>query len=557
MSPASAPDFSPSLDLSHHLNKRVRTVQPSAMKALGALVANKKVLSLGGGTPHPSLFPMSHATYTLPKLETLNGDVSDWQDGTAPTELIHLKKTGPGTENDHGGILDLNTILQYGLSNGYPELIKQLEELNYLLHGKAISDASIYVTLGNTDGVSKAFQLLIEPDVDTVLTEEYSFSSSLNSARAKGAKLYPIKVDEQGLVPADLEHVLSTWNEPSQGKKPHVLYTIPCGQNPTGSIMPPGRYDEIYRIAQKHDIVIIEDDPYFPLQYTAYEADLDKRKANLQAARAKLPTAPRHAGDDDVAAVAEVFNDYAGVKSFLSRDVDGRVIRIDTFSKVFGPGGWISANSRFVERFLRIGETTTQVPNGLSQSVLASYLSDEHWGIGGFIRWMWGVRLEYQEKRDFFLDKLAEHVPNDLVTTVPCGGGMFQWLKVDVSSHPRYRSAPNQEVNPEAEAISLALDTVGAEPVVPLGLATKQGVDPAAETSASNAGELMDELWHYLINEGGVVLLPAKVFIVEKPGVDQPNNLNFFRATFAGDLETIDKALAAFGRAIKAWFERG
>jgi len=41
---------------------------------------------------------------------------------------------------------------------------------------------------------------------------------------------------------------------------------------------------------------------------------------------------------DDGSEVARVFNDYAGVRSFLSRDVEGRVVRIDTFSKVFGPG---------------------------------------------------------------------------------------------------------------------------------------------------------------------------------------------------------------------------
>jgi DNA-binding transcriptional MocR family regulator len=43
-------------------------------------------------------------------------------------------------------------------------------------------------------------------------------------------------------------------------------------------------------------------------------------------------------GSDDSQAVAKAFNDYAGVRSYLSRDTDGRVVRIDTFSKVYGPG---------------------------------------------------------------------------------------------------------------------------------------------------------------------------------------------------------------------------
>ena len=51
-----------------------------------------------------------------------------------------------------------------------------------------------------------------------------------------------------------------------------------------------------------------------------------------------MPTLPADTTLDDPVAVAKAFNDFSGVKSYLSRDVDGRVIRIDSFSKVFGPG---------------------------------------------------------------------------------------------------------------------------------------------------------------------------------------------------------------------------
>lgn len=119
--------------------------------------------------------------------------------------------------------------------------------------------------------MSKVFQLFVEPDVTNVLAEEFTFASSLNSGRSKGAKFYPVKVDGDGLVPADLDRVLSTWDEDALGQKPKLLYTIPCGQvraksrkhlsacsrqNPTGSIQPQSRYDEIYRIAQKHDVIM-------------------------------------------------------------------------------------------------------------------------------------------------------------------------------------------------------------------------------------------------------------------------------------------------------------
>jgi DNA-binding transcriptional MocR family regulator len=51
-----------------------------------------------------------------------------------------------------------------------------------------------------------------------------------------------------------------------------------------------------------------------------------------------MPSPSDTAAEDKATSVAKVFNEYANVRSYLSRDVDGRVVRIDTFSKVFGPG---------------------------------------------------------------------------------------------------------------------------------------------------------------------------------------------------------------------------
>ena len=60
------------------------------------------------------------------------------------------------------------------------------------------------------------------------------------------------------MVPAALERVLATW-DPARGRRPHVLYLVPCGQNPTGSTLSLERRLQIYAIAQKYDLVIVED----------------------------------------------------------------------------------------------------------------------------------------------------------------------------------------------------------------------------------------------------------------------------------------------------------
>lgn len=56
--------------------------------------------------------------------------------------------------------------------------------------------------------------------------------------------------------------------------------------------------------------------------------------------------------------------------SFLTIDVQGRVIRMDTFSKTLFPGarlGWFTCNQMFSERILRGTEVQTQGPSGFSQ----------------------------------------------------------------------------------------------------------------------------------------------------------------------------------------------
>lgn len=79
-----------------------------------------------------------------------------------------------------------------------------------------------------------------------------------------------------------------------------------CSQNPTGSTLPLERRRQIYQIARDWDVIILEDDPYFFLQY-----DLDLRQTTVE----------RY---DFTRAMAEVLP-----RSFLSMDYDGRVMRLD------------------------------------------------------------------------------------------------------------------------------------------------------------------------------------------------------------------------------------
>ena len=87
-----------------------------------------------------------------------------------------------------------------------------------------------------------------------------------------GIRPVPVGMDGQGMSAVALDKLLSEWDVEARGgmPRPHVVYTVPVGQNPTGATMGAQRKKEIYAIAVKYDIIIIEDDPYYFLQQGEY-----------------------------------------------------------------------------------------------------------------------------------------------------------------------------------------------------------------------------------------------------------------------------------------------
>lgn len=87
-----------------------------------------------------------------------------------------------------------------------------------------------------------------------------------------GPRILDVKTDGNGLIPGHLKEILSRWS-PEDAKNPcsnipKVLYTVPTGGNPTGCGLTFERKKEIYNIACKYNLLIIEDDPYYYIQYT-------------------------------------------------------------------------------------------------------------------------------------------------------------------------------------------------------------------------------------------------------------------------------------------------
>jgi kynurenine/2-aminoadipate aminotransferase len=355
-------------DYSRFISKVSAARQPSAIRALMPLLKVPGMISLGGGLPNPSTFPFQSI-----KVTTVAGATFDLC-GASLTEA-----------------------LQYSPTAGLPSLLQHLDTLQAHFHGVRQVPNGALVTTGSQDALSKAFEMVLDPG-DALLVEAPTYSGSLAFLRPLGARLVGIDTDAEGLVPASLLATLKTWNSNFPGiELPKVLYCIPTGSNPTGGSLNIERRREVYRIAQQYNLLILEDDPYYYLQF-----------------------APRR--------------DHP--PSMLALDTDGRVLRFDSLSKVLSAGlrlGWATGPAPLVERLQLHMQSTSLHTSGLSQAVAAGLFDSWAAAPGGFLAG-WSAHVDsitavYRQRRDAFLSSANRHLTG-LATWNSPSAGMFVWLRL-------------------------------------------------------------------------------------------------------------------------------
>ncbi|XP_010776062.1 kynurenine/alpha-aminoadipate aminotransferase, mitochondrial, partial [Notothenia coriiceps] len=338
--------------------------KPSAIRMLTELQQRSPptMISLAGGAPNPNTFPFLSASFRLKDGQTLNFD-----------EAL------------------MKRALQYSASNGIPELLTWMKKLQKDLHNPP-SPMDMCVTTGSQEGLCKVFEMLVNPG-DNVLLDAPTYSGTLAALRPLGCNLINVSSDQHGMIPAALKEVLSRW-DPSEVQKPgstapKILYTIPNGGNPTGASMTTQRKQEVYELARQYDMLIIEDDPYYFLQF-------DK------------PWAP----------------------SFLSMDVDGRILRTDSFSKILSSGlriGFVTGPKPLVDRVVLHIQASTMHTSTFTQLMVSQLLHS--WGQDGFLQHIDGVIEFYRKQRNAMISS-ADKWLKDVAEWHAPSAGMFLWIKL-------------------------------------------------------------------------------------------------------------------------------
>lgn len=272
--------------------------------------------------------------------------------------------------------------LGYGELQGYGPL-RELISDRMRVRGIEAGPERIMITNGSQQGIDLIARLMLDAG-DPILVEGPTYIGAMQTFDAYEVEYIVIPVDEEGIDVDQLEARLETLE-----RKPKLLYTIPAFQNPAGSSISAERRAALLSLAERKNLLILEDDPYGELWYGH-------------------PPQPALRADHPA------------------------VVYLGSFSKTIAPGlrvGWMVPPPELMDLLLMAKEGTDIHSNRIATRTVyhaASDFLDVH---------VAGLRDFYASRRDALIEGLTESMPFEIEWNLP-GGGFFLWLRL-----PEERSA--------------------------------------------------------------------------------------------------------------------
>ena len=118
--------------------------------------------------------------------------------------------------------------------------------------GLEVSPDGVVVTNGGNHGILTALAAAAKPG-DRILAERLTYALLQPTIRMLGLRLEAVAQDREGLIPEAVEAAC-------QANDVKALYCIPTIQNPTTATMSEARRRAIVKVAERHDLAILEDD---------------------------------------------------------------------------------------------------------------------------------------------------------------------------------------------------------------------------------------------------------------------------------------------------------
>ena len=326
---------------------RTRGMTASEIRALFSVASRPEVISLAGGMPYTAALDVDAVA-------------------AVTQDVIHH---------------DAATALQYGGGQGLPQLRERLVDVMAAEQVPAHPD-DLVVTTGGQQGLDLVAKLFCDPG-DVIVAEGPTYVGALGAFGAYQPDIVHVPMDEDGLIPDALRQTLDALAR--EGRQPKFVYTIPNHQNPAGSSLSPARREQVVEIADRYDVLILEDNPYGLLDF----------KGEIRPSLRSL--APE------------------------------RVVYVGTLSKILSPGlrvGWVAAAEPIRDKLVLLKEAADLCQSNLTQAIAARWFATQDW-----MAQVEAYRGVYQERCDAMLSELAAAFPARCRWTRPTGG-FFVWLEL-------------------------------------------------------------------------------------------------------------------------------
>lgn len=325
-----------------HYADRMKLATPSFIRESLKLAADPTLVCFAGGNPDPAYFPWEELA------EAANLAIrSDWR-----------------------------TALQYSVTEGNLELRSQLQKMMERI-GIQTPIEQLVITSGSQQGLDLVAKAFLDRG-DKVIVESPTYMGAVNAIKYYQPRFIEVATDSGGMRMDALEQALR--------ENPDVkfIYTIPDFQNPTGQVLAKERRIQMIELAERFDVMIVEDNPYYYLRYDGES----------------IPP----------------------VKHF---DAAGRVIYLGSSSKILCPAlriGWVIADKNIINNLVYLKQACDLQSSELTQRIAAKYLLQND-----IMAHISAMNRLYKKKKDLMLQKIRETFPPEIQYTTP-QGGLFLWL---------------------------------------------------------------------------------------------------------------------------------
>lgn len=283
---------------------------------------------------------------------------------------------------------ELSSACQYGPTDGQQELIPLLQQWQQAKDGVVLDNQQLVVLNGSQEGLHIMAYLFLDQD-DCVAISEPAYPGALGAFKAFCNNFISTPIDANGTVTAELERLLVLRQTHAQSL-PKFIYEVPCGHNPGGVTLSLERRKHLLAIASRFDLLILEDDPYQLLR-------LETQKL--------LPT-------------------------LQALDTEHRVLRLDSFSKIFAPGlrlGFASGPQEVISAFKLYKQGSNLHTSSMVQALLTAFFANH-----SFAEFRKVIRTNcelYRTNRDAMVAAAQDYLPSDVHFNIPCDG-MFIWFQL-------------------------------------------------------------------------------------------------------------------------------